>query len=150
MSLMELSELKLVGFRVLCPGDQYENEIPKASLQLSDRISEISNVIHPQQQIGAFVVENETDNEDGYWICVEVKEYENIPDGMSTLTIPSQRYAVLRHKGPNNEIRDTYEKLHKWIEENNYQRLTNKWHLEKFYSWKDIKNVDVVLFDTIN
>ncbi|MCG7345241.1 GyrI-like domain-containing protein [Sporosarcina sp. ACRSL] len=149
-SVIELSELKLVGFRVLCPGDQYVNEIPKASSQLSERIGEISNVINPLQQIGAFVVENETDNEDGYWICVEVNEYENIPDEMITLTIPSQRYAVVRHKGPNDEIRDAYEDLHKWIEETNYLRLTNKWHLEKFYSWTDIKNIDVELFDTIN
>lgn len=93
-SVIELSELKLVGFRILCPGEQYVNEIPKATLQLSERISEISNVINPFQQIGAFVVENETDNEDGYWICVEVNEYENIPDDMITLTVPSQRYAV--------------------------------------------------------
>lgn len=149
-SVIDLSELKLVGFRILCPGDQYVNEIPKASLQLSERISEISNVINPFQQIGVFVVENETDNEDGYWICVEVNEYENIPDDMVTLTVPSQRYAVVRHIESNNEIGDAYEDLHKWIEEKNYLRLINKWHLEKFYSWTDIENVDIELFDTIN
>ncbi len=147
--VIELSELKLVGFRILCPGEQYVNEIPKATLQLSERISEISNVINPFQQIGAFVVEDETDKEDGYWICVEVNEYEDIPDDMITLTVPSQRYAVVRHKGPNNKIRNAYEDLHKWIEENNYLRLTNKWHLEKFNSWTDIEEVDVELFDTI-
>lgn len=125
-SVKELSEIKLVGFRVLCTGDQFVNEIPKASLQLS----EISNVINPLQQIGAFVVENETYNEDGYWICVEVNEFGNIPDDMISLTVLSQRYAVVRHKGPNNEIRDAYNDLHKWIEENNFLRLTNKWHLE--------------------
>ncbi|MEK3981538.1 GyrI-like domain-containing protein [Psychrobacillus sp. FSL K6-2836] len=148
-SVTELPELKLVGFRVLCPGNQYAVEIPKASLKLSERINEIRNVVNPSQQIGAFVVENETENEDGYWISVEVTKYENIPNGMVALSVPSQRYAVVRHKGSNNEIKDAYEELHKWIEKSNYQRITNTWHLEKFNTWNDTENVDVELFDTI-
>ncbi|MEH7526288.1 GyrI-like domain-containing protein [Bacillus sp. JJ1503] len=85
-----LDELRLVGFRVLCSGDQYLVEIPKASLRLCERISEIKQVVNPIEQFGAFVVENETADEDGYWVCVEVKEYEDIPTDMVTLTIPPQ------------------------------------------------------------
>ena len=148
-TIIELGELKLVGFRVLCTGEQYIVEIPKASIRLNERISEINQVINPLQQYGAFVVENETEHEDGYWVCVEVKEYVEIPTDMVTLTVPSQRYAVTRHKGSNDKIMDTYNKLHKWMEEINYLRLKNKWHIEKFYSWNDPKNVEVELFDTI-
>ena len=147
--IVELDELKLVGFRVLCSGEEYIVEIPKASFRLSERISEIKQVVNPLQQCGAFVVENETVDKDGYWVCVEVKEHEDISSDMVTLTIPSQRYAVTRHKGDNNKIMNTYDELHKWIDDNNYIRLKDKWHLEKFYSWKDVKNVDVELFDTI-
>ena len=147
--IVELDELKLVGFRVLCSGEKYIVEIPKASFRLRERISEIKQVVNPLQLFGAFVVENETVDKDGYWVCVEVKEYEDIPSDMVTLTIPSQRYAVTRHKGDNNKIMNTYDELHKWIEDNDYIRLKDKWHLEKFYSWKDVKNVDVELFDTI-
>ena len=134
--IVELDELKLVGFRVWCSGEEYIVEIPKASFRLSERISEIKQVVNPLQQYGAFVVENETVDKDGYWVCVEVKEHEDISSDMVTLTIPSQRYAVTRHKGDNNKIMNTYDELHKW-------------HLEKFFSWKDVKNVDVELFDTI-
>lgn len=148
-AIKELDEIKLVGFRVLCPGDQYIIEIPKASLQLSERISEIKQVVNPLRQFGAFVVENETDEEDGYWICVEVKEYEDIPFDMVTLTVPPQRYAVSRYKGVNYKIMDAYNDLHLWIDENKYRRIKNKWHLEKFYSWKDNENVDVELLDTV-
>ncbi|MGE6257267.1 GyrI-like domain-containing protein [Heyndrickxia sporothermodurans] len=148
-TIKELDGLKLVGFRVLCSGDQYIVEIPKASLLLSERMSEIKQVINPLQQFGAFVVDNESDDEDGYWVCVEVKEYEDIPTDMVTLTIPPQRYAVLRHKGANSKIIDSYSNLHMWIEKNKYVRHKNKWHLEKFYSWKDIGNLDVELLDTI-
>ncbi|MHC0038852.1 GyrI-like domain-containing protein [Pseudoneobacillus sp. C159] len=144
-----LDEIKLIGFRVLCPGDQYIIEIPKASLKLSERISEIKHVINPSLQFGAFVVENSTDDEDGYWVCVEVKEYEDIPSDMVTLTVPPQRYAVSRYKGANYKIMDAYNDLHLWIEKNKYRRLKDKWHLEKIYSWKDTENVDIDLLDTI-
>lgn len=147
--IQELDELKLVGFRVLCSGDQYLVEIPKASLILDKRIGEIKQVINPDTQIGAFVVENQTPDEDGYWVSVEVKEYEDVPVDMVTLTIPPQRYAALRHTGSNSEIRETYNGLHKWVEDNKYVRLKNKWHLERFYEWKDTEKVDVDLLDTI-
>ncbi|MEH7347157.1 GyrI-like domain-containing protein [Bacillus sp. JJ1532] len=144
-----LDELRLVGFRVLCSGDQYLVEIPKASLRLCERISEIKQVVNPIEQFGAFVVENETADEDGYWVCVEVKEYEDIPTDMVTLTIPPQKYAVRRHKGSNYKIMEAYNDLHKWIEDNNYVRLKDKWHIERFYDWKDTEKVDVELLDTI-
>ncbi|MFJ7826625.1 GyrI-like domain-containing protein [Psychrobacillus sp. NPDC096623] len=148
-SIKELEEIKLVGFRVLCPGDQYLIEIAKASLQLSERMNEIKHVVNPLLQFGAFVVENGTDDEDGYRVCVEVKEYEDIPSDMVTLSVPPQRYAVSRYKGVNYKIMDAYNDLHLWIEENKYRRLKDKWHLEKYYSWKDTENVDVELLDTV-
>lgn len=149
-TIKELDELKLVGFRVLCSGDQYVAEIPKASLQLSERISEIKQILNPSIQFGAFVVDHESDDQDGYWVCVEVKEFEDIPADMVTLSIPPQRYAVMRHKGSNSKIMDAYNDLHMWIEENKFIRLKNKWHLEKYYSWEDAENLDVELLDTIN
>ncbi|MEH7442954.1 GyrI-like domain-containing protein [Bacillus sp. JJ1122] len=149
-TVKELDEIKLVGFRVLCPGDQYIVEIPKASLRLSERIGEIKQVTNPLQQYGAFTVKTECANEDGYWVGVEVNEYEDIPTGMVSLTVPSQKYAVIRHTGPNDKIVESYNELHKWIDENKFVRLKNKWHLEKFYNWTDPSNVDVELFDTIS
>lgn len=149
ITIKELKEIKLVGFRVVCPGDEYIVEIPKASKQLDERIGEIKQVVNPVHQYGAFVVKSESDEEDGYWVGVKVNEYEEIPADMVTLTIPSQTYAVIRHEGPNTKIMDSYNELHKWIDENQFTRQKNKWHLEKYHSWKDSSNVDVELFDTI-
>ncbi|MFC0417160.1 GyrI-like domain-containing protein [Cytobacillus solani] len=149
MTIEELDELKLVGFRVLCSGDQYIVEIPKASFHLSKRINEVKHIINPLQQFGAFFVENKTPDEDGYWVGVEVKEFEDIPTDMVTITVPPQRYAVARHSGPNYKIMETYDLLHNWIEQNKYTRLKNKWNIEKFYDWKNTEKVNVELFDTI-
>ncbi|MBT2642477.1 GyrI-like domain-containing protein [Bacillus sp. ISL-41] len=145
-----LPEMKLVGFRVLCPGDQYIVEIPKASKVLSERTGEIANVVNPGFQYGAFVVEHSSNEEDGYWVCVEVSEIEGIPEGMVGLSIPGQMYAVLRHKGANSEIRQAYTELHHWIEANGYRRLPEKWHLEAFTKWSDPANIDVELMDTVS
>ena len=147
--IKELQELKLVGFRVLCPGDQYIVEIPKATVRLNERIGEIKQLVNPSHRYGVFMVENETEDEDGYWVCVQVKEFEVIPSDMVSLTIPPQRYAVIRHTGENHKIMHTYEELHKWIEDNSYTRLKDKWHVEKYHSWDDAGNVDVELYDTI-
>ena len=116
---------------------------------LTERISEIRQVVNPNIQIGAFVVENQSLDEDGYWVAVEVKEYEDIPTDMVTLTIPPQRYAVLKYTGANNKIVDAYNDLHNWIEDNQYVRLKNRWHIERFYEWMDTEKVDVELMDTI-
>jgi predicted transcriptional regulator YdeE len=147
--IQELGELKLVGFRVLCPGDQYVVEIPLAAERLQERTKKIKHIVNPSQQYGAFIVENDSHDEDGYWVCVEVREYETIPADMVTLTIPRQRYAVTRHKGSNLKIVETYNELHNWIKEKDFTRLTDKWHLERFYSWNNPKNLDVDLLDTI-
>ncbi|QJD82909.1 GyrI-like domain-containing protein [Cohnella herbarum] len=151
MRVVELNEKKLVGIRVICPGDQYVNEIPKASLKLKERLNEINDAVNPTRLVGAFVVDDFSEEEDGYWVCIEVKEINKVPEGMVSLVVPKQKYAVIRHKGPNHEIRNTYEKLHKWIEENRLERLQRSWHLEISDEWgsNEIEDIEIDLYDTI-
>jgi len=101
--------------------------------------------------VGAFVVGDCSDEEDGYWVCIEVDEYRDIPTGMVTLTIPAQRYAVINHTGSNVEIRKTYELLHTWIQENEYERILSAWHLEISDMSRDDATSDdeIELYDTI-
>ena len=147
--LKVLGELKLVGFRVLCSGDQYASEIHKASLHLQRRTSEIKSIKEINQQVGAFVVEESSQDEDGYWITMEVENFNDIPSDMVCLTIPPQTYATARFKGSNEHIPNAYNELHKWMEIHNRRRLLDSWHLEIFHSWEDVDNIDVDLFDTI-
>ncbi|MGM1048095.1 MAG: GyrI-like domain-containing protein [Bacillota bacterium] len=151
MKVVELNEKKLVGIRVVCPSDQYVIEIPRASYELKERLNEINDVVSPARLIGAFVVGDFSEEEDGYWVCVEVNEIRKVPEGMVSLVVPKQKYAVKRHKGSNYEIRNTYEKLHKWIEENGLERLQRSWHLEISDEWgyKEMKDIEVDLYDTI-
>ncbi|WP_330163570.1 GyrI-like domain-containing protein [Paenibacillus woosongensis] len=112
MKIVELNAKKLVGIRVVCPSDQYVSEIPRAAVQLRERLGEIEEVVNPARLIGAFVAGDFSEEEDGYWVCVEVDEMKEVPAGMVSIVVPGQKYAVLRHTGPNTEISNSYKKLH--------------------------------------
>jgi len=60
--------------------------------------------------VGAFIAGDFTEEEDGYWVCVEVHEIKDVPDGMVSLEVPRQKYAVISHNGTKHEIRNTYER----------------------------------------
>ncbi|MGM0847020.1 MAG: GyrI-like domain-containing protein [Bacillota bacterium] len=149
MERVEMGQFKIVGFRVLCPGDQYIKEIERASYLLEKGMSEIKHIETPHLQVGAFQVEESTEEEDGYWIGMKVSEYEDVPENMDTLTIPAQAYAVLHYQGSNGEIRQAYKELHTWIEANGLKRLKEKWHLELYHSWKDNDSLSISLCDTV-
>ena len=144
-----LEELKLTGFRVFGAGEEYKMEIPKASKLLESRLSEIKNVMNKDIQFGAFIVDTNSEEEDGYWVAVEVEEFEGTPEGMVTLTVPAQRYASAKYEGPNNSIFNAYDELHSWAAEKGHKRLKDKWHVEIFKSWDDSNNLVVELLDTI-
>ncbi|MGP4108473.1 GyrI-like domain-containing protein [Virgibacillus sp. L01] len=141
----EMSEKKLVGFRVVCEDMAgYGQEIPKASMSLDRRKDEIKQLVDPVKLIGAFKAAETSKEDDGYWVCYEVHDFEDIPDGMVSLVVPEQKYAVLRFKGHASEIFQVYTHLHQWIEENGYKRVPDKWTLEIYSKWTENEdNVDL-------
>lgn len=144
-----IDELSLVGFRVVCTGERYVLEIPQASKRLADRLHEIKNVINKDLQYGAFMVDAKTVEDDGYWVMVEVESFENLPEDMDRLVIPSQKYAAAKYQGTNKGIFNAYEELHKWIDGQGHRRLVDRWHVEIFESWMNPDNLSVELLDTI-
>ncbi|SFJ31334.1 Predicted transcriptional regulator YdeE, contains AraC-type DNA-binding domain [Halobacillus dabanensis] len=141
--IREVEEKKLVGFRVVCEDMAgYGQEIPKASMALHRRKNEVKQIVEPVKLIGAFKAAETSEEDDGYWVCYEVHDFEDIPDGMVTLVIPAQNYAVLNFKGHASEIFKVYTHLHKWIEENGHTRVPDKWSLEIYSKWTE--NEDIV------
>jgi len=57
----------------------------------------------------AFIVDEFTPENDGYWVGLLAEEYEEIPNEMLSLTIPPHRYAIVMHEG------ESYDELNKWI-----------------------------------
>ncbi|GIP39413.1 hypothetical protein J31TS4_26930 [Paenibacillus sp. J31TS4] len=152
MQVVKKDEMRLVGLRVLCPGDEYAAEIPKACAALARRIGEIPGAVAPDTLIGVYQVDACTEEKDGYWVCVQVEGDAEPPAGMTALTVPAQRYAVAYHRGPADEIRATYAALHQEIAAAAFERILQSWHLEIYIPSKQVQPPDYVeidLYDTI-
>ncbi|WP_096435061.1 GyrI-like domain-containing protein [Alteribacter populi] len=152
MKIINKGEMKLVGIRVVCEGSDYQIEIPKAVEQLKRRKGEIPYLIDRSKLVGAFVVEENSNKEDdGYWACLQVSEFDQVPKGMTRLTIPAQSYAYAKHSGPVKVIFNTYEKLLSEIEASEYTRHLNAWHLEVYPHWtlETGENMTIELYDTV-
>lgn len=80
--------------------------------------------------VGAFKGDNEP--EDGYWVCVQVEQFSNIPDGMGTVVVPPQKYAVKWHYGHRSEVSKTHHKLDELIREVGHQVQPMKMGVELF------------------
>ncbi|WP_371925893.1 GyrI-like domain-containing protein [Halobacillus sp. A5] len=81
------------------------------------------------------MIQAESMDEEGYWIGFTVDEYENIPKGMTTLTIPAQMYASIEVKGVNTTIRPAYHDLHQWMKTEGLPPVLSRWHVEKYTKW---------------
>jgi glyoxylase I family protein len=131
----KLEEQRLIGIRVLCRHDEYAVMIPQAAHKLRQRLGEIPNVIQAHTMIGVYKSECRHEAEEGYWVCVQVEHFTHIPDGMETLTIPPQSYAVKWHYGERHKVRETYHKLHGLMCESDLQRAPLAWRLELQRNW---------------
>ncbi|PYI54623.1 AraC family transcriptional regulator [Paenibacillus flagellatus] len=153
MRVVELDELKLVGFRVRCEGDQYAAEIPKAAVRLKARLAEIEHAVEPKWMVGAFKPVEDGEEDDGYWLGVRVEQFGEVPAGMTTITVPPQRYALKWHYGPNTEVGKTYERLHRLIREAGLEREPDAWNVEIGKRWGEPMEaggtVELELYETI-
>ncbi|MFD0715694.1 GyrI-like domain-containing protein [Paenibacillus sp. GCM10027626] len=85
---------------------------------MQNRLKEIKHVLHPETLLGL----SNHNIEDGFthYAVVEVSNIEDIPDGMTTISLPTLTYAKCDHqKGQN--IETSYHNISAWIEEQGYK-----------------------------
>ena len=64
------------------------------------------------------------------WAALEVANFDNVPEGMSTFTIPAGQYAVFHYKGSNANGNDVFSYiLGEWLPSSGYQ-LDDRPHFE--------------------
>lgn len=64
------------------------------------------------------------------WAAVEVRDFEVVPDGMETFTLPGGLYAVFIHKGPASEGERTFKYIFtEWLPASGYV-IANRPHFE--------------------
>ncbi len=77
----------------------------------------------------AFFDDFSSKNEFEKWACVEVSDFDNIPDGMESLVIPEGLYGVFLHKGYAKNGEKTYNYIfNEWLPKSGY-KLDNRPHM---------------------
>ncbi len=65
------------------------------------------------------------------WACVEVSDFNDIPDEMETFTLKSGFYAVFIHKGTTKDfIKSIQYIVEKWLPSSNYELDNSRPHFE--------------------
>ncbi|REJ10405.1 AraC family transcriptional regulator [Halobacillus trueperi] len=139
----EKEAFTLIGYRVVCDGEDYTVEIPKAAEKLRRRFTDAD------VQVGAFIPGECKEEDDGYWIGVPMDQDTTIPDDMDHLKIEKQTYAMTTYKGSNERIREAYASLHEWMEREGYPRDLEAWHVEVYHSWQDKDQLHMELWETV-
>ncbi|MEN6521378.1 MAG: GyrI-like domain-containing protein [Armatimonadota bacterium] len=114
-------EIKLIGNKYI--GANLNGEIPALwDKQFLPRMSEIKNVVNGNASYGLCecMCKGECKCGQGaefyYIAAMEVSSFDEVPDGMSTKTVPAAKYAVFTHKGPVSKLHDTFQKIYtEWI-----------------------------------
>lgn len=132
MQLVEKGDMKFVGIRLQCDSlEEYQVKIPEAVKELKRRTSEIARMVDRESIFGLFKVEAQP-SEDGYWVCLQVEEIENVVDGLEGLSIERSKYAMTRHVGTAKDLHQTYANLHGQIAEAGYRRVPDHWTIEEY------------------
>ncbi len=151
-TILEINEKKLVGSKIMNSlandktGALWQSFMPKRK-QIKNRQS--NEYFSIQIFDGGLVPENfSEDTIFEKWAAVEVSEYEDIPEGMKTLDLPSGKYAVFIHHGLSSEFDRTLKHIYEdWLPESGYQ-IDARPHFEimgdKYYGPTDANSEEEV------
>ena len=65
------------------------------------------------------------------WATTEVEDFDRVPEGMDTFTLPAGLYAIFIHKGPASKGRETFQHIFgTWLPDSDYT-IDNRPHFER-------------------
>lgn len=131
--IVTISAKKLIGYSVkMSLADNKTQEVWK---KFMPRLKEITNAVsadlfslqqYPEDYFTNFTPFTEFTK----WAAVEVKDFENIPDGFERLEIIGGKYAVFHHKGNTEMFAKTAQYIYtEWLPNSGFQ-LNNRPHFE--------------------
>ncbi len=111
-------EMKLVGIKVVGRLQEFSHRVPLAWNDLMGALGRISHIASSELFYGVYPEsDHHTDGVNGvhtYWVCVEVSELGDVPEGFTTLTIPGGDFAMTTVRGQASEIISAYQRLTGW------------------------------------
>lgn len=113
---MEAKVVENEGFTVVgmaWDSQRSEGDIPELWQRFIPREHEIEGKLHPLVSYGICLP---GDHEHFVYVAGNETDGSHVPDGMTKVTVPAQRYAVFSHKGTTEGLGETYELIYsKWL-----------------------------------
>ncbi|TCM91080.1 AraC family transcriptional regulator [Paenibacillus sp. BK033] len=111
---IEQEELKLIGYSI----KESLNSVLQSRIVgvLREQLAARGNELRNRNKEGIYLIQ--IYNQDGQWthdtpyqhvVAFEVSAFEDIPDGMTSYTLPSGSYIRIIHEGAESEVGDTYD-----------------------------------------
>lgn len=144
--IVEMDEIKLIGMS--CKTSLANNKVPELWQSFIPRMAEVPNRTNQSIALGVCQIESNFDfrdfGEDSVFTeisGVEVSNFNNVPEGMVTHTIPASKYTVFTHKGNVEGLKKTYDYIYGvWFPKQKYeiaQMDTFEYYDERFISPED-------------
>lgn len=130
--IINSEEKKMIGMRMSMNFANYQvaelwkNFMPKCN-EINNRISKdlISLAVYQKHHFSEFNMGNEFEK----WAAVEVRNFENIPQGMEALMLPAGLYAIFDYKGLSSDNAIFQYIYGTWLPSSEYE-LDNRPHFE--------------------
>jgi AraC family transcriptional regulator len=115
--IVNTEEIKIIGLSIKT--NLKDNKVPQLWQDYMKRDREVKNFVMPEIYLGVCI--NESDKsykeftaETAFTEIVgkAVKNFDHIPQGMTTKVVPAYKYAVFTHKGALNTLGDTYDYIY--------------------------------------
>lgn len=148
MDVIEKGEMKVVGMEIDTSVQECieNNKCPGLWEDFMKRASEIKNRKDEKVCLGASKVTGECSFK--YIACVEVTDFEDIPEGMVQWTIPASKYAVYTHKGKVINLSKTYAYLYEKVMPQSGLKQKDVWiehYDERFKEDSDDSEMDILI-----
>lgn len=129
--IVETSEKKMLGMRLEMSlvnnktGDLFRKFMPRKK-EIGNTISDGTYALQ-QYDFNSFTPQTLFEK----WACVEVKNFDSIPDEMETFTLASGLYAVFIHKGTTKDFMKSMQYIiQEWLPNSDYGVDNSRPHFE--------------------
>ncbi|MEL7833284.1 GyrI-like domain-containing protein [Fodinibius sp. Rm-B-1B1-1] len=116
MEIIDTKGFTVIGIKVQAKWDDLHEKMPKVWQEFRKRLEEVS------ERKNDIMMDISLDESDGVYtqlIGVEVEGDTEIPDGMTKIIIPSQKYVYYEHEGDVSKIAESFGKMYDWAEQQN-------------------------------
>jgi predicted transcriptional regulator YdeE len=117
MEIVTKESLSIVGFKITCREFELSSEIPKLWKEFKFRARDIK---HRKNRNILYVCLGKNGDEYTQLVCAEVSQFQDVPEGMTGIIIPPQRYVYYKHGDGSQDIWKSFHEMSVWAKVRGY------------------------------